>query len=201
MSIAVKYGFSVINKLPFSKFQNELELLSVEPAVKDMGDRGMSEWHRDGGDGSGDNGGSRGNVLNRGAATWGATAAVLKTGAATWGNAAAWKRGWLANWGAAATATGAGAALTMGAATGAGKATWGATATGAAMRAIGAGAGTTTGAGAAGTMGSTKPSWFKSSLNPSRARDLKPLGVATASPMIGVAGPVWGPWLTVLTTV
>ena len=66
MSIAVKYGFSVINKLPFSKFQNELELLSVEPAVKDMGDRGMSEWHRDGGDGSGDNGGSRGNVLNSG---------------------------------------------------------------------------------------------------------------------------------------
>ena len=66
MSIAVKYGFSVINKLPFSKFQNELELLSVEPAVKDMGDRGMSEWHRDGGDGSGDNGGSWGNVLNSG---------------------------------------------------------------------------------------------------------------------------------------
>merc|ERR1739838_653050 len=66
MSIAVKYGFSVINKLPFSKFQNELELLSVEPAVKDMGDRGMSEWHGDGGDGSADNGGSRGNVLNSG---------------------------------------------------------------------------------------------------------------------------------------
>ena len=66
MSIAVKYGFSVINKLPFSKFQNELELLSVEPAVKDMCDRGMSEWHRDGGDGSGDNGGSWGNVLNSG---------------------------------------------------------------------------------------------------------------------------------------
>merc|ERR1712150_443712 len=66
MSIAVKYGFSVINKLPFSKFQNELELLGVEPAVKDMGDRGMSEWHRDGRDGSGDNGGSWGNVLNSG---------------------------------------------------------------------------------------------------------------------------------------
>merc|ERR1711970_1320655 len=105
----------------------------------------------------------------------------------------------------------------MGAATGAGAlntgATWWAKAGAATVRAMGAcaktgagaatvrtmGAGAITGAGAAGTMGSTKPSSFKSSLKPSRARDLKPLGVATASPTIGVRGPVWGPWTTVLT--
>merc|ERR1719351_610638 len=39
------------------------------------------------------------------------------------------------------------------------------------------GAGATMGAGAAGAIGSTKPSWSKSSLNPSRSMGLKPLGV------------------------
>ena len=96
MSIAVKYGFSVINKLPFSKFQNELELLSVEPAVKDMGDRGMSEWHRDGGDGSGDNGGSRGNVLNsghRGAEDRGGNCGSVEDGCGNLGECSSMEKG------------------------------------------------------------------------------------------------------------
>ena len=96
MPIAVKYGFSVINKLPFSKFQNELELLSVEPAVKDMGDRGMSEWHRDGGDGSGDNGGSRGNVLNsghRGAEDRGGNCGGVEDGCGNMGECSSMEKG------------------------------------------------------------------------------------------------------------
>merc|ERR1711997_272419 len=147
-------------------------------------------------------------ALKTGEATEAGWKKGVATGAATWGSAARTKG--VASWGA--TATGAwlttlwtmgsakartagrkGAAI-WGVATGAGKATWGATATGAVLK---MGWGTTIGAGAAGAMGSTKPSSFKSSLNPSRAIDLKPLGVATRSPpTTGVRGPVVGPWLT-----
>merc|ERR1711997_1351591 len=115
-----------------------------------------------------------------GAICWTGVTGALKTGEAT---EAGWKKGvatGAATWGSAARTKGV--------------ASWGATATGAVLK---MGWGTTIGAGAAGAMGSTKPSSFKSSLNPSRAIDLKPLGVATRSPpTTGVRGPVVGPWLT-----
>merc|ERR550525_435764 len=58
-----------------------------------------------------------------------------------------------------------------------------------------AGAATATGR-AACTTGSTNPSWSRSSENPSRAMDARPLGVWTRSPYAGVRGPVCGPWFT-----
>jgi hypothetical protein len=66
------------------KIQNELKLLSVEPAVKNLGNRGVvSERNMDGGDGPGDNGGSRGDVFNsshRGAENRGSNCGRVKEG-------------------------------------------------------------------------------------------------------------------------
>ncbi len=47
--------------------------------------------------------------------------------------------------------------------------------------------------GAAGTTGSTKPSWSKSSENPSKSIGAGPRGVATKFPTKGVNGPLGAP--------
>jgi len=49
-----------------TSIQNEFELLTMKSAVKDMGDGGMSDSNREGGNGPGNDRGGRCNMLNSG---------------------------------------------------------------------------------------------------------------------------------------